>query len=753
MHKEVKGEDVIDLSSDDETLPQADTLSKGTSIIAECLDSFRQKSLNQQREAYEYQNFDTQRDPLLPHAVVNAQQSVLFGIPEESRHVVKNEASVLDDAHDLFFPRFHLHNPLTGTSLAINAQQKKISRKFWKAGDYDALVTLNIAPASGIDHVRVHPKFLHSNATSHKWALGAIAELLDNAIDEVQNGATHVRVDVIQSPLDGTPMLLVQDDGGGMDPDCMRQCMSLGYSQKTTKTTIGQYGNGFKTSTMRLGADVIVFSRCIQNGYVTESIGLLSYTFLRETAKEDIIVPMVDFQLFINSGTRNILLRTTNGDWLENLQMILQWSPFRTEGELLNQFADMSSHGTKIIVYNLWLNDDGELELDFDTDWKSDPTFSAAPMASGEGQSNPSTSGDAGKDHHEDFGNEYGPPLPTQEVLREMEHRRLVGEATNLMLNFAKDPKLAKYMSETAFQDVQAQLKATTTSPPKPESKKQYLEKELEEELDARLARILGAQKQGKKHDRKQKKSTNFPGYLGSQSTFDKAKKRKKYAAVPSSSSSQSSSESSEEERRSKKRSRRHRYGKNKRKSRLCRADDSSTEDLSTDSSDSEDGHFYANKKNFYKANQYDFLEDKSKKVREFKEGGQSIKFETFSGYKDASKALSFIQQFDIAFAGGRYSEHSKIRRAASYLKGNARTWWSTRLLNRTAPVKWLKFKKLFISSWLTQEYERDIRAAWNPKWKRTRRSLFLNRFWHKRLRKRKKKELKDEMTAAFWSE
>ncbi|MCO5568179.1 hypothetical protein L7F22_021875 [Adiantum nelumboides] len=258
-------------------------------------------------------------------------------------------------------------------------------------------------------------------------------------------------------------------------------------------------------------------------------------------------------------------------------------------------------------------------------------------MASGEGQSNPSTSGDAGRDHHEDFGNE---------------------------------PEVGKVYDRNCFP---GRASATTTSPPKPDSKKKYSEKELEEESDARLARILGAQKQGKKHGRKRKKSTNFNGYLGSQSTFDKAKKHKKYTTVPSSSSSESSSESSEEERRSKKRSRRHRHGKNKRKSRPRRADDSCTEDSSTDSSDSEDGHFYANKKNFYKANQYDFLEDKSKKVREFKEGGQSIKFETFSGYKDASKALSFIQQFDIAFAGGRYSEHSKIRRAASYLKGNAR--------------------------------------------------------------------------------
>ncbi|MCO5551215.1 hypothetical protein L7F22_004714 [Adiantum nelumboides] len=245
-------------------------------------------------------------------------------------------------------------------------------------------------------------------------------------------------------------------------------------------------------------------------------------------------------------------------------------------------------------------------------------------MASSEGQSNPSTSGDVGGDHNEDFGNEYDPPLPTQEELREMEHRRLVGEATNLMPNSAKDPKLAKYMSETAFQDAQAQWKATTTSPSKPDSKKQCSKKELEEEIDARLARILGAQEQGKKHERKRKKSTDFPGYLGSQSTFDNAKKHKKRAAVPSSSSSDSSSESSEEERRSKKRSKRHRHGKGKRKTRKSRSrrvDDSSTEDSSTDSSDSEDGHFYANKKNFYKANQYDFLEDKSEKVREFKEG------------------------------------------------------------------------------------------------------------------------------------
>ncbi|MCO5550458.1 hypothetical protein L7F22_003945 [Adiantum nelumboides] len=136
-------------------------------------------------------------------------------------------------------------------------------------------------------------------------------------------------------------------------------------------------------------------------------------------------------------------------------------------------------------------------------------------MASGEGQSNPSISGDAGGDHNEDYGNEYGPPLPTREELREMEHRRLVGEATNMMPNFAKDSKLAKNMTETAFQDVHAQWKATTTSPPKPDSKKQYSEKELEEEVEARLARILGAQDKRQKARQKAKEKHRFFRLLG----------------------------------------------------------------------------------------------------------------------------------------------------------------------------------------------------------------------------------------------
>ncbi|KAK9117619.1 hypothetical protein Sjap_016566 [Stephania japonica] len=254
-------------------------------------------------------------------------------------------------------------------------------KQFWKAGDFDddySVDSSSFSSTVGMDHVRVHPKFLHSNATSHKWALGAIAELLDNALDEACNGATFVNVDMLNNMKDGTKMLLIEDNGGGMDPDKMRKCMSLGYSAKSKlANTIGQYGNGFKTSTMRLGADVIVFSRCWgkDGKSLTQSIGMLSLTFLKGTKKEDIVVPMVDYEK--GGSYWKKLTRLTPDDWNRNLETILYWSPYSSEMDLLSQFDLLNEQGTRIIIYNLWDNDQGELELDFDTD-KHDIQFRGA---------------------------------------------------------------------------------------------------------------------------------------------------------------------------------------------------------------------------------------------------------------------------------------------------------------------------------------------------------------------------------------
>ncbi|KAL6583783.1 Protein MICRORCHIDIA 6 [Orobanche minor] len=255
-----------------------------------------------------------------------------------------------------------------------------ICRHFWKAGNYDDSFNSKPTCQIGTSYLRIHPKFLHSNATSHKWIFGAMAELLDNSVDEIQKGATFVIVDKTSNPRDGTPALLVRDDGGGMDPEVMRRCLSFGFSDKKSQNDIGNIsdGNGFKTSSMRIGADVVVFSRCQRDrslqiwlckmgyGRLTQSVGLLSYTFLMRTRQDQIVVPMVDYEFDPHSDTWNTL---HNEEHLKNnLSILLQWSPVATEAELLKQCDEIGPHGTKIIIYNIWHDAEGKMELDFDSD-------------------------------------------------------------------------------------------------------------------------------------------------------------------------------------------------------------------------------------------------------------------------------------------------------------------------------------------------------------------------------------------------
>ncbi|KAK7350632.1 hypothetical protein VNO77_09463 [Canavalia gladiata] len=256
----------------------------------------------------------------------------------------------------------------TGISYASTIGAAPLCRQFWKAGNYDDGFDSKVTVQNAKNYLHVHPMFLHSNATSHKWAFGAIAELVDNAVDEIQNGATFIIVDKTSNPKDGSPSLLIQDDGGGMDPEAMRRCMSFGFSDKKSQSAIGRYGNGFKTSSMRLGADVIVFSCHLNNGIVTQSIGLLSYTYLMRTQLDRIVVPMVNYEFNTSTGSLEIL--NNKEHFMSNLSMLLRWSPYSSEADLLKQFDNIGSHGTKVIVYNLWCNDDGNLELDFDTDPK-----------------------------------------------------------------------------------------------------------------------------------------------------------------------------------------------------------------------------------------------------------------------------------------------------------------------------------------------------------------------------------------------
>ncbi|KAL6497311.1 hypothetical protein OROGR_029240 [Orobanche gracilis] len=309
--------------------------------------------------------------------------------------------------------RLHLELPPD----RVNAIVEASSKQFWKAGDYEGapggdwdtsqevawtmseyipnfyirmLPVISGSLEARITYPGAHLGALFCFAMAHAspCASGdgslnrlAFAELLDNSLDEVCNGATYVNIDMVKSKKDGSKMLLIEDNGGGMNPEKIRHCMSLGYSAKSKLVdTIGQYGNGFKTSTMRLGADVIVFSRCFgkDGRSSTQSIGLLSYTFLKKTRKEDIVVPMLDYER--RRQDWNMMVRSSATDWNLNVETIIQWSPFSSEADLLRQFNQMQDQGTRVIIYNLWEDDEGMLELDFDTDLRVSHTRSYAAI-------------------------------------------------------------------------------------------------------------------------------------------------------------------------------------------------------------------------------------------------------------------------------------------------------------------------------------------------------------------------------------
>uniref|UniRef100_A0A0D9V1V9 Morc S5 domain-containing protein n=1 Tax=Leersia perrieri TaxID=77586 RepID=A0A0D9V1V9_9ORYZ len=350
--------DVIDLSSDDDD--EVPVPSTSASASARRIASSSSAS---------------PRDVIAPYALVDVKPNLLLYPLQPPGVVVGNgNGGALVPVKEEFAAPVPVPLLPAGSSPSANKVSlppPRLCRQFWKSGDYVVAQRNPDADApGGRNRLRINPRFLHSNATSHKWAFGAIAELLDNAIDEVNTGATFVRINEFANPRDGSPSLLVQDDGGGMDPEALRRCMSFGFSDKQSDALIGQYGNGFKTSTMRLGADVIVFTQNQNNWVPTRSIGLLSYTFLMETGCDDVLVPTVDYQYDLTTASYTQMLRHDQKLFSSNLAILLKWSPFSSEAELLKQFDDMGEHGTKIIVFNLWLNDDGDMELDFNSDKK-----------------------------------------------------------------------------------------------------------------------------------------------------------------------------------------------------------------------------------------------------------------------------------------------------------------------------------------------------------------------------------------------
>lgn len=83
-----------------------------------------------------------------------------------------------------------------------------------------------------------------------------------------------------------------------MDPPHVHKMVSFGHCEKVDagdgQAPIGHYGNGFKSGSMRVGRDAVVFTSDSR----TRTVALLSQSYLAAIRAVEVLVPMVLFSFF-----------------------------------------------------------------------------------------------------------------------------------------------------------------------------------------------------------------------------------------------------------------------------------------------------------------------------------------------------------------------------------------------------------------------------------------------------------------------
>lgn len=227
-----------------------------------------------------------------------------------------------------------------------------------------------MARFSGLAKATISRNYLQTNSTTHEFLFGAMAELVDNSRDA---NAKSLEIYTQNCPdVRGGYYMCFLDDGIGMSPKEASSVFVFGRSYKKDQNLnlIGQYGNGLKSGSMRIGNDLIFFTKKDE----IQTICLLSQTFLNDNDEEEIICPMPSFyKNFKPCLEERLRIRETNSPDMKthNLEMdlIKEYSPFHTDKEIMAQFEKIKGdHGTLVICYNIKLISDGKPEFDIETD-------------------------------------------------------------------------------------------------------------------------------------------------------------------------------------------------------------------------------------------------------------------------------------------------------------------------------------------------------------------------------------------------
>ena len=164
-------------------------------------------------------------------------------------------------------------------------------------------------------------------------------------------------LDGVQSCVSHGPIFSVTDDGCGLSPTDLESLICFGHTDEATAMaqTFGHYGNGFKSSTMRLGKDSLIFTQDKSH----RSFALLSQTYLREEKLDEVFVPQINWER--QSGPPSEI-----DPRLEKVcPPLLKYTRFSTLKEVDDHFETVfgSGSGVRVEIFSLKHSESGEQEL------------------------------------------------------------------------------------------------------------------------------------------------------------------------------------------------------------------------------------------------------------------------------------------------------------------------------------------------------------------------------------------------------
>ena len=123
---------------------------------------------------------------------------------------------------------------------------------------------------------------------------------------------------------------------------------------------------------------------------------------------------------------------------------------------------------------------------------------------------------------------------------------------------------------------------------------------------------------------------------------------------------------------------------------------------------------------------------NRTKKLKNFKEGGNSVSFQTFDGsYGNVDKVLTFIQQFN-ASSRGEVIETSKLCNVVMHLTKLAHHQWSTLCAQNQASRMWKVYRITIMKQFLDDDAEDDVLTSWHSLTLKENESLqsYIEKFW-----------------------